>query len=87
MLGNSLLVCDTIDPTPCAGTTLSETGSFDSLTEVAVASGFDVFAGAAGVAQIESISYRFAQIPAPGSLALFGLGLAGLISLRRSRGA
>lgn len=85
--GNTLLVCDTLAPASCANSGLTETGTFDSVTALSVIGGIDVFSGAGGVAQIDSITLRFAQVPLPGSLALLGLGLAGLACSRSRRPA
>jgi hypothetical protein len=82
--GNTLLVCDTLAP-GCANSTLSDSGSFDPVTALSVIGGIDLFTSAGGVAQIESITVRFAQVPIPGSLALLGLGLCTLAYTRVRR--
>lgn len=85
LLGNKRVDCDAQTASPCANGTGTDLAEFDKVTGVTVIGGVDEVSVANDVAAIQSITMRFSQVPVPGSLALFSLGLGCLMLAARRR--
>ena len=85
VLSSVFVSCDGVSPGTCpAGT--SAAANFTSIKGVSVVAELDAFSDT-GSAGIVSATMQFSLVPEPGSLALFALGIAGLVVLRRNAAA
>ncbi len=84
LIGNKDVLCDAA---ACANGTGFDSADFAPQTSLLVFANISaVSAGVGDVAEIDTITLRFAQIPEPGTLTLLALGMTGMgWSLRRRR--
>ena len=84
-LSDIFVICDGASPGICPNGTSAAAG-FSPIAGVVVLGQVDVFSDVGGAAALTSFSLQFAQVPEPGTLACFAVGVIAL-SFRRRRPA